>query len=417
MTIRDYYSILAHIRSIIKDTEFEGHVFSVGGCERDRHLGREIKDIDLVLDIENGGIKFANWLQTNNYTKGSVVIFERFGTAMFHLAQFPEYELEAVQTRRENYSDKNSRKPETSYGTIQEDCKRRDFTINALYHNISTNEDLDLTGLGLKDIDDELIRTCGEPDIIFNDDPLRILRAIRFATQLKFGIDEDTQNGMKKNSHRLSIISKERIQSELNKILESEKPYYGFWTMDFLNITNYVFKNISSEALWAFTGKLIKVHDLDDYNGDRIVLSFVLLAEVIGLYNLTDMLHDLKYPNKTIDSVERYYWLLDNYRLFGNSFTKQIAHKLEYKCGDEETYNNIVSILKLDNISVLRTRKLMCGYKLPINGNDIMNYMGVKEGKDIKIYLSKYLNLAFKRPGITRFELILRMLLYWRFKL
>lgn len=411
MTIRDYYSILAHIRAIIKETEFEGHVFSVGGCERDKHLGREIKDIDLVLDIENGGIKFANWLQTNNYTKGSVVVFERFGTAMFHLAQFPEYELEAVQTRRENYSDKNSRKPETSYGTIQEDCKRRDFTINALYHNISTNEDLDLTGFGLKDIDDELIRTCGEPDIIFNDDPLRILRAIRFATQLKFGIDEDTQNGMEQNAHRLSIISKERIQSELNKILESEKPYYGFWTMDFLHITKYVFKNATSSELWDFTGKLIEYKQTKCEN-DIISQSFVLFAKVIGINPVIEMLHDLKYPNKTIEKVEKRYWLTETYKLFKNNLTKHVVRKMEYECGDETTFNMVVLLLKVDGVKVPHNKKTMCGYKLPINGNDVMKYIGTNEGKEVKIYLQKYMNLAYKRPSITRFELIIRMLLF-----
>ena len=179
MTINEYLLVIETLKEIIKGSEFEGHVYTVGGCERDKHLRRDIKDIDLVVDLEDGGIRFAKWLENNKHTIGSIVIYERFGTAMFRLADFPNLELEVVQTRKESYNNVDSRNPDTSYGTIIEDCKRRDFTINALYHNISTNEDLDLTGLGLRDIKDEIIRTCGDPDIIFTDDPLRILRAVR----------------------------------------------------------------------------------------------------------------------------------------------------------------------------------------------------------------------------------------------
>ena len=113
-----YENILSYLKDTIAGSKFENHVFSVGGCERDKRLCREIKDIDLVVDLPHGGIDFANWLSSKELTKGSVVVYENFGTAMFRLKEYPEEEIEVVQTRKECYHDAESRNPETSYGTI-----------------------------------------------------------------------------------------------------------------------------------------------------------------------------------------------------------------------------------------------------------------------------------------------------------
>ena len=168
MTIDKYNNIVARLGEIIKGTKFEGHLYTVGGCNRDKLLGREIKDIDVVLDIPNGGIEFAKWLMSAGYTTGEPVVYEHFGTSMFRLRDFPEDEIEAVQTRKECYRDINTRNPDTAFGTIQDDATRRDFTYNAIYCDVSTGERRDVNGKSLEDLNNNILRTCGSPDIIFN---------------------------------------------------------------------------------------------------------------------------------------------------------------------------------------------------------------------------------------------------------
>ena len=117
MTREKFEKIVKYLKSTIKGSEYEGHCFVVGGAVRDFIMGSEIKDIDIVLDLEDGGIKFAKWLFDNGYLTHEPVVYETYGTAMFCLKEFEDIEIEAVQTRKEQYKDKNSRNPETEYGT------------------------------------------------------------------------------------------------------------------------------------------------------------------------------------------------------------------------------------------------------------------------------------------------------------
>lgn len=147
-----YFKIKEHLRTLIKGTEWEGHVFTVGGCVRDELMGSEIKDIDLCVNLPSGGIRFAEWLRDNGYTMKGVTIYPNYGTAMLHLKAFPDVELEFVQTRKEKYIDHSCRNPATAFGIIEDDCMRRDLTINALYSNVSTDEIRPkIIGIWLKD--------------------------------------------------------------------------------------------------------------------------------------------------------------------------------------------------------------------------------------------------------------------------
>lgn len=176
MTLDQYIEIRHTIRDTIKGTAWENHVYVVGGCVRDELMGNEIKDVDMCVDLPGGGVHFAEWLYSNKQITCKPITYPTYGTAMFHLRQFPDLELECVQTRKEKYPDAKTRNPETAFGSIEEDCFRRDLTINALYRNVSTDELLDYTGRGVEDIQNHTIRTTTDPDIIFDDDPLRILR-------------------------------------------------------------------------------------------------------------------------------------------------------------------------------------------------------------------------------------------------
>lgn len=219
MTDKTYRNILDYFRDITAGTEWEGHLFAVGGCVRDEILGAEIKDVDIAVDIPNGGIALAKWLRKKRQLAGMPVLFVKFGTAKLRLRRFPEEEIELVQTRAEKYTKKTSRCPEVVSGTLEEDCFRRDFTVNTLYRNISTGEILDMTGRGIADIRRGIIRTPMDPDETFDDDPVRVLRCLRFAARFGWTIDPDTMKGLKNNVDRLGIVSHERWSAEFQKML------------------------------------------------------------------------------------------------------------------------------------------------------------------------------------------------------
>ena len=164
-----YIEIRDRLKTLISGTEFENKVFFVGGCCRDDIMGCEIKDIDISVALPDGGIRLAQWLHAEGYAASEPSVFHDYHTAKFRLADYPEIEMESVQTRKESYPDRGSRNPVTSYGSQEEDCMRRDLTVNALYQNVSTGEIVDITGRGLDDIRDHIIRTPDRDLIVFED--------------------------------------------------------------------------------------------------------------------------------------------------------------------------------------------------------------------------------------------------------
>ncbi len=224
MTTKLYHVICEWIRDLIEGTQWEGHVFAVGGCCRDELMGFEIKDLDLAVDLPMGGVKFARWLQNKRLTTGRPVFFIKYGTAKLRLRRFRDDEIELVQTRREQYTRETSRCPEVAFGTIEEDCFRRDFTVNSLYYDITRREMVDITGLGIADMKAGLLRTPMDPDETFNDDPVRILRGLRFANRFGWTIDPPVMEALLRHIHRIEIVSRERVHSELCKMLNGPDP-------------------------------------------------------------------------------------------------------------------------------------------------------------------------------------------------
>ena len=429
MTIDEYEEIISTLREIIDSTEYEGHVFTVGGCERDRMLKRDIKDVDIVIDLPNGGIEFAEYLEKNGHTAGHVVTYPHYGTAMFRLKDIPDKEIEAVQTRKECYRDMETRNPETAFGTIMEDCVRRDFTINAIYRNVSTGETLDLTGMSETDMADRVIDTCADPNIIFREDPLRILRAIRFQSQLGgygFQIRDRVQDGMYNNRHRLNIISQERIRDEFNKMLLSQDPDKAFKILSAMGILNYVI------PMYFFIGKFegpsyfverYMFYLADDYMSLKMMPKNleVRLAFLFRNFTNASVEKAMRIMTYSVASIKEVLWYKGHDNLNNLTEDSLLRQTLYETKGNMDLFWNLLYLIKesrrdyslssnknywieyfYDEIEkkVLHydSFKCMANYKLPVDGFDVMNTLGLNGGPQIRRVLEHLIFLAFKDP-------------------
>jgi len=232
------HPIFEIISNIAEETGNKAYV--IGGYVRDMILKRESKDIDFV--VIGSGIEMAKKVASNLKNSPNVNIFKRFGTAMF---KYDDIEIEFVGARKESYSS-DSRKPFVEEGSLEDDQNRRDLTINTLA--VSLNK-IDYGKLidpfnGIEDIKNKTIRTPLDPSITFSDDPLRMMRAIRFACQLDFVVYPSTLQAIKENKERIHIISKERITDELNKIIMSDRPSTGFKLLDKTAMLQLIFPEL-----------------------------------------------------------------------------------------------------------------------------------------------------------------------------
>jgi poly(A) polymerase len=264
------FSIRAHERSIFEligrcAREIGAPAYVVGGYVRDRLLGRPTKDIDVVC--VGDGIQLAQSLASKLYPVPKVVVYSRFGTAML---RHDGVELEFVGARRESYRQ-DSRNPEVEQGTLEDDQNRRDFTINALAISLQEHDFgqiIDPFG-GLAHLEQKLVKTPLEPGKTFSDDPLRMMRAIRFANQLGFSIHPGTFEAIKKYKTRLQIISKERIATELEKILMTPQPSVGFKLL------------FDSGLLNLFLPEMVALQGVEDRNGRGHKDNFYHTLEVL----------------------------------------------------------------------------------------------------------------------------------------
>lgn len=249
LTDTDIKNALAHpIFKLISETadELNLECYVIGGWVRDLFLERPSKDIDVVVvggGIERPGIVIAEALKSK-LGRAHIAIYRNFGTAQL---KYKNMEVEFVGARRESY-DRNSRKPITEDGTLEEDQDRRDFTINAMALCLNSARFGELVDPfnGIYDLEDGIIATPLDPDITFSDDPLRMMRCVRFATQLNFYIEDETFEALERNKERIKIISGERIADELNKIMLSPSPSKGLIDLERCGLLELIFPELTA---------------------------------------------------------------------------------------------------------------------------------------------------------------------------
>ena len=234
------HEIFREISKVADQLNMETYV--IGGFVRDIFLYRQSKDIDIVT--VGSGIELAKSVAKSLNPKLKVTVFRNFGTAML---KYKDWEVEFVGARKESYQ-RNSRKPIVENGTLEDDQNRRDFTINAMALALNKSNFGELVDPfnGMEDLEDLIIRTPLDPDITFSDDPLRIMRAIRFSTQLGFDIEPETFDSIAKNRERIKIISGERIIEEVNKIMMSPKPSIGFKILEETGLLKIIFPELQN---------------------------------------------------------------------------------------------------------------------------------------------------------------------------
>lgn len=428
MDNKRYNDICSYLKKVTDGTEWTNHVFVVGGCVRDEVMKRPIKDVDLAVDLLNGGIRFSMWLYEKGLTTREPVTYPTYSTAMFHLKEFPNDELEAVQTRKETYEDKTNRNPTTAYGTIKEDCMRRDLTINALYKNITSGEILDMTERGLDDIKNHIIRTPLDADITFDDDPLRMLRCIRFATRYGWAIEKTTLEAIHRNHKRLEIITAERIKDEITKIFSvGENSAQALQYIIDTKLEEIIF-GVSCALFVPFEniegyGKAVTA--LRKMKSDNYLANLAIILIAIGDSEYDDVYtfcKKLKFSNDELNKIWKYIkfqkFILN--QPYVTLYDKAKLRELMHRIGDYDDMKTILLIEKAFNSPfeevdndvmrdvdhILSTDKKYYNvnffdYHLPINGNDIIEEFGFKD-KRIKTMLDEGMKIAYVLPNITK---------------
>lgn len=313
--------------------------YVIGGYVRDMLLNRVSKDIDIVA--VGSGIELAKKIASRLPGKKDVRYYGQFGTAMI---QHKNVEIEFVGARKESYN-LDSRKPIVEDGSLEDDQNRRDFTINALAISLNKEDYGDFLDPfnGVQDLHNRIIRTPLDPDITYSDDPLRMMRAIRFATQLDFTIEKESFEAIKRNASRLKIVSKERIAEELNKIMLAKKPSKGFKLLD------------NSELLRLVIPQLVELKGVDYINGRGHKDNFYHTMEVLDhVAEKSDnlwlrwaaLLHDIAKPaTKRWD--ENLGWTFHSHEFKGAKMVPKIFSKLKLPMNEKMKYVEKLVLLHL----------------------------------------------------------------------
>ena len=308
-----------HLISQVAD-ELGLECYVVGGYVRDIFLERPSNDIDVV--VVGSGIQVASALKQKLGKKAHLSVFRNFGTAQ---VKFRDTEVEFVGARKESYSH-DSRKPVVEDGTLEDDQNRRDFTINAMAICLNADRFGELVDpfYGIEDLEDGIIRTPLDPDITFSDDPLRMMRCIRFATQLRFLIDEETFDALERNAERIKIVSGERIKDELNKIMMTSTPSRGFVDLYRCGLLQIILPELT--ALDIVETKEGRAHKNNFYHTLEVLDNICKKTDNLWL-RWAALMHDIGKPRcKRWDVATG--WTFHNHNFIGAKMVPQVFRRL-----------------------------------------------------------------------------------------
>ncbi|QNL22866.1 HD domain-containing protein [Hyphobacterium sp. CCMP332] len=337
-------AIFQTISDCAEDLKFETYV--VGGFPRDLILDRNCTDLDFVC--VGSGIDLAKAVKSKLKGSSKVQIYKNFGTAKINWKNF---DLEFVGARKESY-DRNSRNPVVEDGSLEDDQNRRDFTINAMAISLNTSDYGELIDpfKGLDDLKRKIIKTPLDPEITFSDDPLRMMRAVRFASQLNFDIASDTFEGIINNKNRISIVSFERVSVELNKIIESPKPSYGFKLLDSCGLLELIFPEMI--ALKGTETKKGKSHKDNFYHTLQVLDNVAKNTDNLWL-RWAAILHDIAKPaTKRFDKNAG--WTFHGHEDLGSRMVPGIFRKLKLPLNEKMKYVQKLVRLHLRPIPLVR---------------------------------------------------------------